>query len=80
MHAGGIRERVGARSQPRALWPRPCRPAQFPDEYARMLAEEVTVNEWVPGPLPGKPITLAQFPELPGNEDTLTRYNKLGPT
>lgn len=52
-------------------------PAQFHDQHARMLAEEITVNEWVSGPLPGMPILLAQFPELPPDEDTDTRYQRL---
>ena len=52
-------------------------PADFPDEWARMVAQEVSTNEWVAGPLPGNPITLAQYPFLPANEDTLTRYRKL---
>jgi len=44
---------------------------------ARLVAEEVTVNEWVAGPLPGTPILLAQYPYLPPNEDTDTRYKTL---
>lgn len=47
------------------------------DRRARVIAEEVTANEWVIGPLPGHPITLALFPALPSNEDTDTRYRKL---
>jgi len=31
-----------------------------------------TVNEWIPKPLPGLPITLAQHPQLPPDEDTNT--------
>ncbi|MBI4586917.1 MAG: hypothetical protein HY717_23135 [Planctomycetes bacterium] len=52
-------------------------PRQYPDRQARLIAEEVTVNEWVPEPLPGDPITLAQYPELPPNEDTDARYRRL---
>lgn len=52
-------------------------PDDFPDRRARIIAEEVTVNEYVPEPLPGRPLTLDQFPELPPGEDTLTRYRRL---
>ncbi len=44
---------------------------------AMMLAEEITVNEWVAEPLPGRPILLSDFPKLKPNEDTLTRYELL---
>jgi len=44
---------------------------------ARVLAEEVTANEWVAEPLPGEPILLADFPYLPADEDTDTRYRRL---
>jgi predicted metal-dependent peptidase len=30
-------------------------PADFPDAQARLIAEEVTANEWVREPLPGNP-------------------------
>jgi predicted metal-dependent peptidase len=49
----------------------------FPDRTARMIAEEVTVNEWVPEKLPGEPILLKDFPALPPMEDTDTRYQRL---
>jgi predicted metal-dependent peptidase len=52
-------------------------PEDMPDRRARTIAEEVTVNEYVPEPLPGRPLTLDQFPELPPGEDTLTRYKRL---
>ena len=52
-------------------------PADYPDRYALMVAEEVTVNEWVTGPLPAGAITLDRFPDLPANEDTLMRYKRL---
>lgn len=52
-------------------------PAEFPDRRARTIAEEVTVNEYVPEPLPGEPLILDQFSELPPGEDTLTRYKRL---
>lgn len=51
--------------------------SKYPDERARIIAEEVTVNEWVPEALPGEPIVLAQFPKLPEGEDTETRYKRL---
>lgn len=44
---------------------------------ARVIAEETVCNEWVAEPLPGQPILLADFPHLPGNEDTDTRYDRL---
>jgi predicted metal-dependent peptidase len=52
-------------------------PAAFPDEEARIIAEEVTANEFVREPLPGQPITLSQYPQLPPLEDTHTRYRRL---
>lgn len=52
-------------------------PCEFPNRDALLIAQEVTVNEYVPEPLPGKPLTLAEFPELPPGEDTLTRYHRL---
>jgi predicted metal-dependent peptidase len=52
-------------------------PAKFPDARARVVAQEVTVNEWIREPLPGRPITLDQHPELPPEEDTATRYRRL---
>lgn len=52
-------------------------PADYPDRRARVIAEEVTVNEWVREPLPGAPITLDRYPELPPGEDTDTRYARL---
>lgn len=50
---------------------------RYPDRVARLIAEEVTANEWVPEPLPGEPIVLARFRELPAGEDTETRYQRL---
>lgn len=47
------------------------------DRNARTIAQEVTVNEWVPEPLPGLPVLLDQYPRLPPNEDTETRYKRL---
>ncbi|QDU74640.1 hypothetical protein Pan97_16520 [Bremerella volcania] len=52
-------------------------PDEFPDQSARVIAEEVSVNEWIVEPLPGNPIKLEQFPELPPLEDTATRYARL---
>jgi predicted metal-dependent peptidase len=49
-------------------------PEEYPDSEARIIAEEVTVNEWVVAPLPGRPLTLDQFPALKPLEDTKTRY------
>jgi hypothetical protein len=52
-------------------------PADFPDEWARAVAEEVTVNEFVREPLPKGAITLAHFPRLPPLESTGRRYDRL---
>jgi predicted metal-dependent peptidase len=52
-------------------------PADFPDGWARIVAEEVTVNEFVALPLPGNPITLDRFPNLPPMESTRRRYERL---
>lgn len=52
-------------------------PEDEEDADARVAAEEVTVNEWVPEPLPGKPVLLSQYPFLPENETTEVRYRKL---
>jgi predicted metal-dependent peptidase len=52
-------------------------PADYPDEWARTMAEEITVNEFITEPLPGEPIRLEQFPGLPTMESTRQRYEKL---
>lgn len=52
-------------------------PVGFPDEWARMVAQEVTANEFVAEPLPGKPITLNQFPSLRPMQSTDERYRQL---
>jgi predicted metal-dependent peptidase len=52
-------------------------PADFPDEWARTVAEEVSANEFIKRPLPGDPITLDQFPALPPLESTQRRYDRL---
>lgn len=49
----------------------------FPDEDARVIAQEVTVNEGLPEPLPPTPILLKDFPQLSPNEGTVSRYKKL---
>lgn len=53
------------------------KPERFPDRAARVIAEEVTVNEWIPERLPGKPVLLKDYPRLPPGEDTDTRYRRL---
>jgi hypothetical protein len=50
--------------------------ASFPDRKARILSEEVTANEFVRGPLPGKPHRLADY-GLPPDESTDARYGRL---
>jgi predicted metal-dependent peptidase len=54
-----------------------AKPEDFPNVKAKLIAEEVTVNEWVCEPLPGHPLTLEQFPYLPAGEDTYKRYERL---
>ena len=50
---------------------------QGADHRAMMIAQEVTVNEWVSGPLPGNPYLLEQYQSLPANESTEDRYQRL---
>jgi hypothetical protein len=52
-------------------------PEQYPDSVALTIAQEVTANEFIAGPLPGSPVLLAQFPELPKFESTDVRYARL---
>lgn len=52
-------------------------PRDYPDRWARVVAEETTVNEYVAEPLPGAPILLKQFPMLPPKESTDRRYKRL---
>ena len=49
-------------------------PEEYPDSDARLVAEEVTANEWVTAPLPGQPLTLDQFPALKSFDNTKERY------
>ncbi len=49
----------------------------FPDYGALVNAEEVTVNEDLPEPLPVRGILLGDFPELKPDQDTMTRYRIL---
>ena len=54
-------------------------PEEYPDHHARTISEEVTANEQIPPgePLPGNPVLLAHYPQLPPDEDTHTRYKRL---
>lgn len=52
-------------------------PEKFENKEALIIAEEVTVNEWVKEPLPGSPLLIENFPQLVENEDTFTRYKRL---
>jgi len=53
-------------------------PADFSDEWARTVAEEVTVNEFVvKEPLPQGAVTMKMFPGLPRMESTQQRYDRL---
>ena len=49
----------------------------FPDRQALVIAQEVSVNEFVRGPFPIRPVLLADYPQLPPNEDTVKRYQRL---
>lgn len=51
--------------------------SQGENQRAMTVAQEVTVNEWVSGPLPGSPYLLDQYPSLPANESTDDRYQQL---
>lgn len=52
-------------------------PKLFPDRAALIIAQEVTVNEWVREPLPGSPVLLKDYPGLPARESTQQRYDRL---
>lgn len=53
-------------------------PTDYPDEWARTVAEEITANEFiVDEPLPDGAIKLEQFPKLPPLESTHDRYKRL---
>ena len=49
----------------------------YPDAWARTVAQEVTVNEFITEPLPAGAITLSLFPDLPPRESTARRYRRL---
>lgn len=51
--------------------------AEYPDSMALTVAQEVTVNEFVPDPLPGNPVKLESYPQLPPGESTAERYRRL---
>ena len=53
------------------------RPENHPNLKAWRLAEEMTTNEFVVGPLPGRPILLKDFPGFPTGESTRERYRRL---
>lgn len=63
------------------LFPEQANPPPDFDAYAAIVAEEVTVNEFVTLPLPGNPMRLADFtkecPSLVPLESTRERYRKL---
>jgi len=52
-------------------------PADLPDDWARTVAEEVSVNEFVHEPLPNGAVALDQFTGLPPMESTRRRYDRL---
>ena len=47
------------------------------NHVAMTIAQEVTVNEWVPESLPEGLVLLEDYPFLPEDEDTFTRYVRL---
>ncbi len=49
----------------------------YPNQAALAIAQEVTVNEYIVEPLPGKPVLLKDFPMLPPGESTEERYRRL---
>lgn len=52
-------------------------PADYPDQWARTVAEEVTANEFIVEPLPDNAIRLEQFPSLRSMQSTDERYRRL---
>lgn len=56
------------------LW---MKPSEYPDGRALVIAQEVSVNEFVREPFPLRPVLLADYPQLPPNEDTVRRYQRL---
>ena len=52
-------------------------PVDYPDRWARTIAEEVTVNEFVKEPLPDGLILLKDFPCLSPMQSTDQRYDRL---
>lgn len=63
------------------LFPEQANPGPDFDAYAALVAEEVTVNEFVPLPLPGSPLLLSDFakqcPALRPMQSTRERYRLL---
>lgn len=51
--------------------------ADFPDEWARIVAQEVSVNEFVNEALPDGAVVRELFPNLPPMESTRQRYERL---
>ena len=52
-------------------------PTKYPDKHALLVATEVTVNERMPERLPRGVILLNQFPQLPADENTDQRYQRM---
>jgi len=50
---------------------------QYPDAEALTTATELCANERLPEPLPLDPVLLRDYPELPPDEDSDTRYGRL---
>jgi predicted metal-dependent peptidase len=53
------------------------RPGNYPNRPALVIAQEVTVNEFIAEPLPGRPVLLKDYPLLPPRESTAERYRRL---
>ena len=52
-------------------------PAPTEIRWARTLAEELTANEPIDGPLPGSALRVEDYPRLPRQESTAARYKRL---
>jgi predicted metal-dependent peptidase len=50
---------------------------EYPNPAALIVAQEVTANEFISEPLPGEPVLLSHYPQLPPRESTAERYRRL---
>ena len=54
-----------------------AKPTNYPDRWARIIAEEISANEFVKEPLPAGAILLKDFPYLTPMQSTADRYERL---